>query len=131
MREIRFKAYDKTYKKIFEVSFIDWDGNTILIRGIPKELNSVIDFEYRNFDQVELIQFTGLFDKNGKEIWGGDIFENDRFTSFVIFENGGFKGRHSFNKIHIPYGFDFNDYEARTGKVIGNIYENPELIKEI
>lgn len=75
-------------------------------------------------------QFTGLKDKNGTEIYEGDIlnFGNNNPVE-VVFDNG------SFNVFDEPLGWDFDidEYPVRTDfrycEVIGNIYENPELIE--
>ena len=68
-----------------------------------------------------LSQYTGLKDKNGKEIWEGDVVAESMRTDVVTYNLSGF----------IPFAFaDFGDeaYSAIDCEVIGNIYENPELI---
>jgi len=77
---------------------------------------------------IELMQFTGLLDKNGKEIYEGDITKdstgvclidwNDKLASFCLRRNG-WAFDHFFGEAVDP-----SDVE-----VIGNIYENPELLK--
>lgn len=82
--------------------------------------DGLIDYgEYVNTNQAELMQFTGLHDKNGKEIFEGDIldFENG-YISEIHFSNACFllnDGMHRENLSH--------------GKIIGNIYQNPELLE--
>ena len=74
-------------------------------------------------------QFTGVYDKNGKEIYEGDIldFGNKNYVP-VVFDNG------CFNVFDEPLGWDFNSEEipVKTNfnycEIVGNIYENPELL---
>jgi hypothetical protein len=69
MREIKFRAYDKIFKKVFRVESIDFDNNFIMMScdGISSTSSS--------FNNCILEQFTGLYDKNGVEIWkrNGDV----------------------------------------------------------
>ena len=75
-------------------------------------------------DNLEVMQCTGLKDKNGKEIYEGDILEN---ISVVCFQRGRFQP--------IYDGGDAEEMEdefyrfSSKSEVIGNIYENPELLK--
>ena len=71
----------------------------------------------------ELMQFTGLKDKNGKEIYEGDIFKKSNYFYQVVFEDGMF-GVWTKN-----YGWKVLT-KFKFIEVIGNIYENPELLNK-
>jgi len=116
MREIKFRAWNKITKNMLYKIAISPEGK--------------IMFHYQPDYDFELMQFTGLLDSKGKEIWEGDIFKNARVDLFVIvFENGGFRGKRKSYKGDDPYGFHFDYYEATQGEVISNIYENPKLLE--
>lgn len=81
------------------------------------------------------MQFTGLLDKNGKEIFEGDLFQVANNVIYVIkyfveSENNFEKAYGCFcltvpEKITIP----IDEWAIKNGQIIGNIYENPELLK--
>jgi len=74
-----------------------------------------------SLEDVVLMQFTGLFDKNGKQIFEGDIIKNEyNEMSDVRFDNGRFY----YNK-----GINWGEIDSESVEVIGNIWENPELVK--
>jgi uncharacterized phage protein (TIGR01671 family) len=109
----KFRAWDKTENKMFipehfgfsESELITIDGGSIVPYG-----------------SYELMQFTGLHDKNGKEIYEGDILTNFYGEGEVSFYNGRF----IFESEHIRDGLWFI---AEHGQVIGNIYEHPHLLE--
>ena len=77
-------------------------------------------------------RYTGLTDKNGKKIFEGDILEGDledsldpgaKWRSEVIWGKFGWNCKG--NKISLP----MDEYDIREGEVIGNIHDNPELLK--
>ena len=117
-REIKFRAWQKNYKKMADVVGIRFGLNFIDI--------SMVGFNYAfGIDEVELMQYTGLLDKNGKEIYEGDIIESQYFLpSEVMFVNGCFLAC----DISFPDA-ESGDYEDIEWKVIGNIYENPNLLE--
>lgn len=87
-----------------------------------------------SFDDVVLMQSTGLFDKNGVEIFEGDVI---RFTSVlgedeirqVTFENGCFGIM--LERVHIGFGMIKILSEVEYSlEIIGNIYENTELVQQ-
>lgn len=121
MREIKFRAWDKKNKWMGLLTSIDmW----LAIDGrLYEEPNKRYDTPHteitRSRDHYELIQFMGLKDGNGKEIYEGDIVQNPGGYNYEIeFVDGSF----------IP-AFDAKPYWHEQFKVIGNIYENPELLK--
>ena len=125
MREIKFRAWHKGKKII---------GNVLGIDILHKEIffsNEDVDcYEHVDFKNIELMQYTGLKDKNEKEIYEGDILSdgNDEKPYKIIFENGSFRAE--FERDFEEYSFDLIDVVAQGCEVVGNIYENPELLGE-
>ena len=128
-REIKFRAYHKERKEIFEIASIDFEEKKVtLSNGIIKLLN--VDFK-----QFELSQYTGLRDKNGKEIYEGDIikykFPYDirlkHISPVFYMESQASYGVLDIYKNGIPlYTISANNYF----EVIGNIYKNKNLLEE-
>ena len=128
MRVPKFRAWDKLGKIMLPVGDIDTSYKLVYLEE---------DNGYRcerDFDEIELMQFTGLKDKNGKEIFEGDIvkykLEEKTFTDIA-----------SFNKFFACFGLEddtgdwfcsFDWLLENVGKdgfeVIGNVYENQELL---
>lgn len=89
---------------------------------------------WRRKDSIEIMQWTGLNDKNGKEIYEGDILlapavkwrtPTGDYKCVVAYENDGFYAKHD-NGVGETLS---NLIIVRGGHMIGNIYENPELLK--
>ena len=111
MREIKFRVWDKNKKQMF---YPDDFGNKIKLPG--EDVNK----KYSIY-----MQYTGLKDKNDKEIYEGDIIEfNNKLKLIVYWDNGGFALKNLTNTAEIPL-VDI----IRPIKVLGNIYENPELLE--
>ena len=125
MREIKFRAWDTVNKQMYARPFIiDQSGRVF--------------FHYDGGGQIQkhlvLMQYTGLKDKNGKEIYEGDIVHNKSLSKKGIVKYDNFKnqlGEYHGWYIYRPMkiGKDKVDtWESPHWIVIGNIYENPELI---
>jgi len=111
-REIKFRVWDKEEKKFISQSITDdWDI-TIRFDGIFVSNDGAIDGTASG-ERLILIQYVGLKDKNKKEIYEGDIVSGGEIVSW----RGG------------AWGYD-NIVWSDNIEVLGNIYENPELLKE-
>ena len=112
MREIKFRAWDAEEK-----NFICFDA----LDGIL----SKCDETYRKRCVCKFEQFTGLYDKNGKEIYEGDIPDG---YGAVFFSNeylGYFAKSNEFECEYKPI------YDIPIIEIIGNIHENPELLNDL
>lgn len=119
----RFRAWDKTYKKMYEVDEIHWDCGEFDFIG------DAITFK-RGADEVELMQSTGLFDKDGKEVFVGDVIKCTRGCPHEVYlekEYGGtfIGGMPTIYLKGIREGYAWTGAE----EILGNIYENPELLE--
>lgn len=123
MRTIKFRAWDKESKQMKRCGIYP-DGVPMAYAGGD---NAIALYDR------PLMQFTGLLDKNGKEIYEGDIVTHN------LYAKESDRTGHS-NPVAIIWdkercGFDFDRSGYKAGlfydeyEIIGNIYENPELIK--
>lgn len=145
MREIKFKAYLKKHDCIVQVEIIDWNEKYIVHEDLNSNFHDVTAVDVpdpecvSNFGDIVLMQFTGLKDKNSKEIYEGDILINVKYQNsdyvakpFIVEwaneqEYCGFIAR-TFNQ---EIGELFLNHNFLNCEVIGTIYENPELLEEI
>jgi uncharacterized phage protein (TIGR01671 family) len=117
MKTIKFRAWDG--KKMW----VDYKTYLLLDIATGKVFNTVED-RYMPKDAYQLMQFTGLHDKNGKEIYEGDIVETSSGNKYIVeFSNGVFG-------VLTKYYGRRALYEFIKIKVIDNIYENPELLEK-
>ena len=109
MREIKFRAWDGE-------EMTDWDE----FDGGDMTLEQ---FFAPDVPVWNVMQFTGLKDKNGKEIYERDVVKgNEHFIEQVHFKNGCWYTSEDSSTMKVKL-FDWDDIE-----IIGNIYENPELL---
>lgn len=128
MNNLKFRVWDKKLQILGTVSNIDFEFEEVTFYIDDEEELDVS----QTFEDVELMQSTELFDKNGVEIFEGDIVQYlDGEYSFVgVVEISAF-GIYAKNK-YDNYNFeDFSDENTKEAdvEVIGNIYENKELLK--
>jgi uncharacterized phage protein (TIGR01671 family) len=143
-REIKFRAWDNTYKCLYKPTHEAYKGNLFeLLVGFSGDLNAHtmngLFHESIWPDRFELMQHTGLKDKNDKEIYEGDIViiptescdpadQGGKDILKVVFMNGMFVLIREDKPKWKPWIATLFDYEDDI-EIIGNIYENPELLK--
>jgi uncharacterized phage protein (TIGR01671 family) len=130
MREIKFRVWDKTSKRYAPISCVF--GFLTTIHPDSKDTTCLI----KSNSEYNIEQFTGLQDKNGKEIYEGDILELEGFKFIVIWDDkeSRFAPAEVDNLGQYTIGSDYFGW-PETGfiqsriEIIGNINENKELIK--
>ena len=126
MKDIKFRAFHKIHKYMFDVTNIDFVNKTVQHNDLP-------------FSDCELMQFTGLNDIDGKEIFEGDIIQDindnnslrygkDNNLTPVEFYNESFGISVIFDGAFVPlYPYEEGGFKF---KVVGNIHQNPELLEK-
>jgi len=127
-RETKFRAWDFIKKEMFEVTNIDFSSR--MVHGIGKEgFNDCDGWDLDDQPECHLMEYTGLKDKNGKEICEGDILKDgDGRVESVVSGVEFCELSHGSGNIISAYRFE-KIYDFRSVEIIGSIYENPDLLK--
>lgn len=129
----KFRAWHKTWEEMGKVKRIRFDdeGNITKVLFVGKILGV-----NAQADEIELMQSTGLLDKNGKEIFEGDILEvTDKHSWLEVVsysqEKAMFVTEEINREFKVPESplYDLLDSTFLKFKVIGNIYENPDILE--
>jgi uncharacterized phage protein (TIGR01671 family) len=133
-RELKFRALDRNDGKVKKVGQIDFLVELVQFIG---------ESGWVDFNNVELMQYTGLKDKNGKEIYEGDVIPyhfNKKTVSTVKYGEYHNPFDSDNHGGHVGFYLEWNEensllrvdlgYWIKVSEVIGNIYENPELLTQ-
>lgn len=124
----KFRAWDSAKKKFVEHFFITDNSLICNMEEPTSSFKLLIPIEK---SELILMQSTGLKDKNGKEVFVGDIIKCTRGCLHEVYiekEYGGtyFGGMPAVYLKGLGEGYAWTEHE----EIIGNIYENPELLED-
>lgn len=131
MREIKFRAWD-----VEEKCWIPQELFTVSALGGKKKILTYEENEDRWIPETipfVLMQYTGIKDKNGKEIYEGDIVKfKDDTRGVDIIATVQYSGS-SYRLKNKSYGIGrpIDEWETKEIEIIGNIYENPEIVRSL
>ena len=124
----RYRAWDTTNKEMFKDTFsITESGQVVVV----EQEDVMCPPDYVFVDNLVIMQSTGLKDKNGKEVFVGDIVKCTRGCPHEVYlekEYGGtfIGGMPAIYLKGLLSGYAWTEHE----EIIGNIYENPELLED-
>lgn len=119
----KYRVWDKELQTMLDISLIDFKKGVLV--GVHWEFGET---NFMNFDEIVLMQSTGLFDRNGKEIFEGDVLTSQNYPVKGVVEFRTDLGLW----VHYLKGYSYFEYlgnVAGSKEIIGNIYENPELLE--
>ena len=132
----KYRAWLKTEKRMIETDDlldIDYENEVVTTQQVYFENGLPNDRDLDNFvfEEIKLMQSTGLKDKNGKEVFVGDIIKCTRGCLHEVYiekEYGGtyFGGMPAVYLKDLREGYAWTEHE----EIIGNVYENPELLED-
>lgn len=124
-REIKFRVWDTELKEMIEAGKVRISGTGIIDLDNGKDWTEDVDAE-----RFIVMQYTGLKDKNGKEIYEGDILQlkQAKKSIFVVeYEEQSFI---AYCKNKVNNNEDALHYVSDALQIVGNIYEHPHLLRE-
>ena len=129
-REIKFRSWNGLAMEA-SVNVMAGAIGAFYVQGMDEtDSASLSTFNTKYPDSVAVMQFTGLKDKNGKEIYEGDILKDNELIGKVVYASPSFIVETSTQIYALAKGLVMQT-ELKDSEVIGNVYENPELLQEV
>lgn len=122
----KFRAWMKSLKWMCDVTNISFDSKFVdICHQGDTERCTEMSVE---FDEIELMQSTGILDKNSQEIFEGDIvrFFDSLYTVFYDIKEGCYRLKPHDDRWVVDYMSSFSSEESF--EIVGNIYENKECL---
>lgn len=128
MKELKIKAWLKKEKKMVSIIGIDFNYEYIKYTGDDNLFNE--DYKTAEFKNIELLQFTGLKDNGGQELYEADVIKFndgiDDIYGLISYDDEDGTYRVSYENITEHLSEREGDFE-----IIGNIFENPDLHEQL
>ena len=120
----KFRAWDKDNK------YMEYTDKNLVVcfsnEGVDVVDYTTFSHSCTSMQNYELMMPTGLKDKNGVEIYVGDIIRGSYNTNIIGYDIVTIEVKEDLLK-----GFELEQFDLNNTEVLGNIYENPELLREI
>ena len=132
-KNIKFRAWHKEQKKMFEVLVLDMNSGEVFLDGFTVETQYKGETQQEpmwiSVDEVELMMYIGQQDKNGKDIYEGDIVSTTVLEDYTIYTQICEIDTYIATSIDTEsYGGPGMSVVYTDIEIIGNKYENPELV---
>ncbi|WP_339002762.1 YopX family protein [Fusobacterium polymorphum] len=128
MKELKIKAWLKKEKKMVSIIGIDFNYEYIRYTEDDNLFNS--DYKVAEFKDIELLQFTGLKDNGGQELYEADVIKFndgiDDIYGLISYDDEDGTYRVSYENITEHLSDREGDFE-----IVGNIFENPDLHEQL
>ena len=123
----KFRAWHNELGRMMSISDMWFNVDSLGEIGLNDSVMN--DYITVSPDEIKLMQSTGLKDKNGKEIFEGDILKSNKYITSVFYERGAYCVKFSRTPNTTVTMNVISFIEKYKTKILGNIYENQELLE--
>ena len=125
LENLKFRAWDKDLK------IMSYTGNNLTLQISKNGIQIAYYDSLHEITNYELLQSTGLFDKNGTEIYEGDILHHKvQGVGVVFYPFRDTMASFGIRNVNTRFGRNLQDTAKAGYEIIGNKFENPELLRE-